>query len=188
MFMINSLASKNKTLLFILAILLQIVVLTVMVLNSYLIILWGEHIVLQVEPVDPHSLFQGDYVRLGYGLNSLDLSQIAHDFDPAQIKPQDRIYLSLLQKGDTWAPGLLTLDVAKVRDQTYLRGKVLYVMGNFEKQLADPPRLQAEWGIEQYFIPEGTGRAIEEQITTGTVYAEIAVHKGKARVTGLLFK
>ena len=72
----------------------------------------------------------------------------------------------------------------------------MYIDGNLDETLppgdpqrADyPVRLQAEWGIEQYFIPEGTGREIEEQITTGTVYAEIAVYKGRARVTGLLFK
>ena len=100
MLKIKRLSSLHKTPLLILAVLLQITILAVMVLNSYLVILWGEQIILKVEPIDPHSLFQGDYVRLGYGINSLVLSKINYDFDPKKVRTNDRVYLSLRPLGD----------------------------------------------------------------------------------------
>jgi len=199
--MLNKLNYRNKTLFLILLLLFQITVLAVMVLNSYLIILWGEQITLKVEPVDPHSLFQGDYVRLDYAISRLDLSKVEHDFDPMLVRPQDRIYLALIQDGDTCAPQFLTLDPSLVRDKIYLQGKVQYLyqapvsLSPVETRLRTEKtkteyfwQLNTSWGIEQYFIPEGTGKEIEEQITKGNIYAKIAVYKGKARVTGLVNK
>ncbi|MCR4441725.1 MAG: GDYXXLXY domain-containing protein [Peptococcaceae bacterium] len=80
--MINKFFTIKKTSLFILILFLQLAILAGMVFNNQLIILRGERITLKVEPVDPRSLFQGDYVRLEYPINRLNLKNIEHDFDP----------------------------------------------------------------------------------------------------------
>ena len=182
---------KHRSLLLAVIILFQLLILTGMVLNSYLIIHYGEKIVLRVEPVDPRSLFQGDYVTLGYSFNTLDLTQTEHDFDSSQLQSEDRVYLSLLPRGETWTPGLVTLDADKVKDKVYLQGKVLYI-SDFERQgpaASDPQTLHASWGgIEKFFVPEGKGKEIEAHILQGEVYAQIAIYKGRARVTGLINK
>lgn len=175
---------------------LQIVLLAGMVLNSYLVILQGEKMTLQVEPVDPRSLFQGDYVILSYSFNNLDLSEISHDLVPEKVQNQQAVYLAFSQKNDTWAPDFVTQDATKMKGRTYIKGKILYLSRKPPEpgESPDPAgydslpltMLHANWGIEQYYVPEGQGKAIEQQIQDGIVYAQVSVYQGKARVTGLL--
>ena len=187
---------KRRGLLLLLILLLQLAVLAFMVLNSYTVILWGEKIVLQVIPVDPHSLFQGEYVSLNYSINQLDLTKIENDLDPDKITHQERIYLALEPQNGTWTPVMVTKTKDKVKDKLYIQGRALYVSPSptGEKIEWDQEyrplltHLNATWGIEQYFVPEGKGKEIEDQVLTGNIYAEISVYRGKARVTGLINK
>ncbi len=39
----------------------------------------GERVLLRTEPVDPRDIFRGDYVRLGYGISTLDLDRLEGD-------------------------------------------------------------------------------------------------------------
>ncbi|MDX9872388.1 MAG: GDYXXLXY domain-containing protein [Clostridia bacterium] len=174
----------------------QIVLLAGMVLSSYLVILQGEKMTLQVEPVDPRSLFQGDYVILNYSFNNLDLSEISHDLVPEKVQDQQPVYLAFSQKNDIWAPDFVTQDAAKVKGRTYIKGKILYLSRKPMEPEERPDSvdynslpltmLRANWGIEQYYVPEGQGKVIEQQIQDGIVYAQVSVYHGKSRVTGLL--
>jgi len=187
----------KKTSLLIIIIVIQIALLSAMVLNSYAVILWGEKVLLKVEPVDPRSLFQGDYVRLGYSFSNLDLTKIQHDLDPQKIEYQDKIYLVLQEKGRTWEVVLATKDKAKINGQVYIEGKMLYTSpGDLseeqwkeikEKGLEPPANtLHLKLPIEQYYLPEGKGLEIEEQIKEGEIYAQVAIYKGKARIVDLV--
>jgi uncharacterized membrane-anchored protein len=196
------LPENRKTPLFISLILLQIVILAVMVFNSYAVIFRGDEILLEVMPVDPRSLFQGDYVILSYPFSNLDLTKVEYDFDPAIINYQEKVYLALEPEGDTWSPVMITKDKSKVRGKTYLEAKVLYTMpkapepslgetGQSEKP--EPGKssltvLRLKLSIEQYFVPEGKGKEIEDSIRQGDIYARVAVYKGKARVIDLTSK
>lgn len=197
------LTGRKKTLVFIAVLLLQLALLTGMVLNSYTIILWGESINLKVEPIDPRSLFQGDYVRLGYSFNSLDLTKIEHDLDLDTldtIPHQQKIYLVMAPQNDIWSPVMATLDSSKVKGKTYLEAKVLYAMyapptpeRTKEEEMAKPETgkpivLSLKLSIENYFVPEGKGREIEDMIRHGDVYARVALYKGKARIIELVNK
>ncbi len=187
---------KRRGILLLLLILFQLTVLVFMVLNSYTVILWGEKIVLQVIPVDPQSIFQGEYVSLGYSINQLDLTKIKHDLDPEKMSFGECVYLALEPQDDTWIPVMVTKSKDKVKDKLYIEGKVSYISSSPSDERKEgtldyrPPltQLHASWGIEQYFVPEGKGLEIEEQVRKGTIYAEVSVYRGKARVTGLLSK
>lgn len=188
------LSRKTNTALFLgLILLLQITILAIMVLNSYVVLLWGEEISLEVVPVDPRSLFSGDYVQLDYTISRLDLQKVPHDFNPERVKPGQPVYLSLTEQKGVWEPASLTLASHKVQNQTYLKGKVRYIYEapdplaeqSKEREPALTTLLSAEWGIEQYFVPEGKGLEIERKIREGKVYAKVAVWRGKARLTGL---
>src|SRR3989304_1156277 len=61
----------------------------------------GPPIVLGPQPIDPRSLFQGDYVRLNYKISTLGLADLPAD---RPFKKHGRIYV-LLRRGDTyWEP------------------------------------------------------------------------------------
>lgn len=179
--MLKTLAGNKKYLL-ILVIFLQIGILTAMVVNSYQIIARGDKVTLKVEPLDPRSLFQGDYVILRYPFNNLNLNKVEHDLDLDKINYQQDIYLALEPKGEAWEPVLATQNPARVKDKTYLTGKVLYLRP--EPQ----PILHLKFNIENFFVPEGKGKEIEKQIQEGVLYAQVSVYKGKARVMGLVSK
>lgn len=198
----KKLLENKRTMLFVSLILLQIVILAVMVFNSYAVLIWGDEILFQVMPVDPRSLFQGDYVILSYPFNNLDLNKIDCDFDPTAVSYQEKVYLVLEPDGDTWSPVKITKDKSKVQDQTFLEAQVLYTMD----QMPDPPLIETadpgktepdnpkmtilrlKLSIEQYYVPEGKGKEIEDRINKGNIYAKVAVYKGKARVIELINK
>lgn len=184
----------NKTKLFLLFLLFQILILALMVLTNYILILRGEKITVKVEPVDPRSLLQGDYVSLQYPFNTLDLNKIKHDFSPEEINGQKTIYLVFTKKGENFEPDFVTKDKQKTINKTYLKGKALYLTypplskeEYFDQEELPPPSLlRAQWGIEQYFVPEGKGKAIEAKIREGIVYAHLALYRGKGRVIDLI--
>ncbi|MEW6663325.1 MAG: GDYXXLXY domain-containing protein [Bacillota bacterium] len=178
--MLANLQLKNKTALIFAVLLLQIIILSIMVLNSYLVIFLGEKITLKVEPVDPRSLFQGDYVILNYSFNNLDLSHIEHDLDPNTGYRDSVFYMVFTPQGEVWVPSFVTQNPAKVQGQVYIKGRGYYYKDLYRQTLHFRP------GIEQFFVPEGKGKEIEDQIRKGVVYAQVSVYKGKARVTGLV--
>lgn len=192
-------AGTKKTAALIIVLLVQIAILAVMVLNSYAVLFLGEKILLKVVPVDPRSLFQGDYVRLGYSFSSLDLTKIRHNLDPRQLMYQDKIYLALEKRGQTWDVVRASVKKEEVSGSLFIEGKFLSAFPGAlteEQQKAymengmEPPlnTLQLELPIERFYVPEGKGLEIEKKIIEGEVYAQVAVYKGKARVVNLISK
>lgn len=177
---------KNRLFLFIIVLFFQLTILGVMVFNNYLIILQGEKILLRVEPVDPRSIFQGDYVILNYTINALNIQDIENDLDIENIREHQPVYLALVFRNQNWEPAFITQDEDNVQGQLYLKGTVLFL--SYDSDHYTPNILHADWGIEQFFVPEGQGREIENKIQEGIIYAEIAVYHGKSRVTGLITK
>lgn len=82
----------------------------VLALSAALLSLLGRHyyehsravpVVLQTAPIDPRSLFQGDYVTLSYEISRLDSKLFGAT--PLQIKAGSNIYVALKDAGMVWA-------------------------------------------------------------------------------------
>ena len=100
----------------------------------------GREITLQTAPVDPRSLFQGDYAILDY-----EIAEV-----PARLAEQPAgatVYVVLAECGEVWCA---TRHTSSEPDSTdvYIRG-VISVDGRLD------------FGIGTYFVPEGTGHIIE---------------------------
>lgn len=192
--MLKTIAEVKKKWLFLIILLLQITLLTTMIFSNYLVISQGDRIILQVEPVDPRSLFQGDYVHLNYAFSTLDLSTLNNDVNIDNVNCQDDIYLVFNKQEEVSAPIFATQDKNLVEDTLYIKGKIRYVssatlpLNKHENIPQQGPLLYVDWNIENYFVPEGKGKEIEEQIRKGIAYAEVSLYKGKARVTDLIVK
>ena len=108
---------------------------------------YGTRVILATEPVDPRSLLRGDYVILDYVINSPG-GQIVL---PEEWETID-VY-TVLSLDDTW------------RVESYQHSLTKPSSGTFIKwQLAWQPykwRNQIDYGIEQYFVPEGKWWTIE---------------------------
>lgn len=108
----------------------------------------GREYVLETRPVDPRDLFPGDYVALRYSISTVSW---------CCFQEGETIYVLLEESGGVWrAAGA---EHEPPRDaQPFIRGQVTRVSS------ATARTVDVEYGIESYFVPEGTGRAIEDAI------------------------
>lgn len=99
----------------------------------------GQEVLLQTVPVDPRDLFRGDYVQLRYTISTVH----------RQLGPGDRVFVGLEKRGDTW----------EVREAYYTPPEGLFIKGRVATASGDVANI--EYGIESYFVPEGSGHIIE---------------------------
>lgn len=165
-----------KPVLFAIAIGLQLlVVLSLIIFNANLLIS-GKEIILQIEPVDPRDFIRGDYITFQYEISSLPDS--LYGGDPDELKSGSRVYVTLENAGEYWVAKKITKEKPK-QEGLFINGNVLYSYSN----------IRIDYGIEDYFIPEGAGKAISEKLRTKDAYAKVVVDKsGNAVLKDLIFK
>ena len=61
----------------------------------------GTPVLLETEPIDPRSLFRGDYVRLNYIISRLRPSELKGD---DKFERHDKVFVELQQHGKYWHP------------------------------------------------------------------------------------
>lgn len=108
-------------------------------------------VTLQTVAVDLRDLFRGDFVVLRYEINTIRTDGL--EIGGETVEVGDTIYVALAeQERGEWA----VIDAAtgiRTGWDRYLRGTVLRV---------DAGLLEAEYGIEEYFVPEGLGPEVEK--------------------------
>jgi uncharacterized membrane-anchored protein len=159
----------------------QTAVLGSMILQRARLLATGRELVLEVVPVDPRSLFQGDYVILGYPISRVPAPP------GVELTRGTPIYVTL-QKGanDTWTlvQTSATRPTPATPDQVVLKGRVQYAVSATDTA---PAQAMVDYGIEQFFVPEGTGHELEKIIRDRKLFAVIAVDgSGNAGVKGLM--
>lgn len=149
----------------------------------------GTPVVLETQPIDPRSLFRGDYVRLNYKINTLHLADLSYDRD---FKKHERIYV-VLDKGDPyWQPVSLhhKRPVIPIH-QVAIKGEVRWVgrqrwnpaLGSWE----EIDHVLVRYGIENYFVPEGEGLALERPKPDEKISVLVAIDKfGNAGIKSVL--
>jgi len=130
----------------------------------------GTRVMLETQPIDPRSLFRGDYVRLNYTIQSFDINAYPH---LAAVKRGDVIFV-VLKKGE---PYWQVADISSVWPE---QGGVV-LRGEVERNSMGTIRVS--YGIESYFVPEGEGRTLERPAADEKVSIEVAVDSwGKAAI------
>lgn len=166
---VGFLASWRGTLIAVVA-LAQAGILASMVIDRERLVATGREITLDVRPVDPRSLFRGDYVILGY-----DISRLPRSLFDAEPRTGDDVYVRLSREGGGWkAVGVSRSWPAKVGgdDEVVLAAHVRHLQRG---ELAAETQISLTYGIESFFVAEGTGKAIEREIGPGKVKAHLAV-------------
>jgi uncharacterized membrane-anchored protein len=107
----------------------------------------GEHVLLQVQPVDPHDPFRGEYVALTYRI-----SRVPH---PAS----GVVYVPLHREGDVWTGDRAMRE--RPAAGTFIRG---HVRGG-----------SIHYGIESFFVREGTARRYEQAVFERRLYADVVL-------------
>lgn len=133
----------------------------------------GQEVLLKTLPVDPRDLFRGDYVILRYDMSRVDISKFSSS---SVFGVNDAIYAVMEKDADGY--GKVTNFSREVpQGKLFIKGVVRYVNGS---------NIQAEYGIESYFVPAGKGYAIEQKRGNG-VDAKVSVDNfGNAIIKTLL--
>lgn len=147
-------------------------VLFLMVISQELRIQSGKHIIVKTVPVDPRSLFRGDYIQLNYDFSRIALDKVR--VSKKYFYSGDKIFVKIAEVAGEW--GIAYVSDKPIREarpnEVVLSGIVQRVSGwGREKHIS------AAYGIESYFIPEGKGRYIEREIAKKRVKVELSVDK-----------
>jgi uncharacterized membrane-anchored protein len=175
--LINQLKSRERLVLGI-AVGFQIAVLLTMIALRATPLLTGSTILVRVVPVDPRDFFRGDYVMLSYEFSRIPSQGIEGlPQEPAQRNTREwlgrDVYVSLVPETDGRHWRTEKISLRPPASGVYLRGVI-----------ADFGRLS--FGIEAYYVQEGTGREYEEAILNRRLSAELAVTEdGQAALRGL---
>lgn len=132
----------------------------------------GHEVLLETIPVDPRDLFRGDYVILNYA--------IASDKSYRNYKNNQIVYVKL-KTDDKNVAHIDKVTEYRPHDGLYIRGKI---QNSQSKNLFNPQ--DVEFGIENYFVKEGTGIKLQRDLRNGAL-VKVAVDKfGKAKVKGFV--
>ncbi len=151
----------------------------------------GTPVLLETEPIDPRSLFRGDFVILNYAISDLprrlpggELDWRRRDTAHVVLKPGEPYWraVSIHRARPDVEPGQVAIkaevtyvDVRSPRDPD--------AEESGEIELA----IRVRYGIEAYFVPEGEGRAIERPADGETIDILAAVDRfGNAAVKSVL--
>ncbi len=126
--------------------LIQFGILGAMIANEMRPHVSGTTIRVTTVPVDPRDLFRGDYVILRYGFSTLEAFPTSYDL--RNQATEQTVYVTMRQEGDLWKAA--SLSRSRPKDGVFLRG------------VLKPHTHEIVYGIESYFVQEGTGKDIEE--------------------------
>ncbi len=165
---------------------LQTLALVAMVAMKQWTLATGTPVLLETEPIDPRSVFRGDYVRLAYAISDLDHARFPglEDFER-----HDEIYVLLRAAEPYWEPVSIHHDRPEVPARhVAIRGEVGYSGVVYDPE-SDNSRHETSvrYGIENYFVPEGEGRALERPAEDEEVSLLVAVDRaGNAGIKAVL--
>jgi uncharacterized membrane-anchored protein len=157
----------------------QIAVLGFMITKQELLLTRGTKVLLKCQPIDPRSLFSGDYVILNY-----EISQIGEEIisksgikNSNELERKD-IFVALKPKSDAKyheaAAVSENIGELKKRYPLIIRGRVEYASNT----------LQVRYGVESYFVPQKEGKVIEESLKDVSVEVSIS-ESGESAISRL---
>lgn len=169
-----------------LAITFQIGVVASMAISREWILATGKPYLFQTAPVDPRDIFRGDYVSLSYRFSRVPASMIDEDIRQSGLRKGQKVYLWIGTDINGVAQGE-RLSATPPRDRPYLTGRSTtdWPSRYYRRQTPEQRRKASLWpvsvkyGIEQYYVEQGSGRAIEKMRGSRTTFqVPMLVHVG----------
>ncbi len=113
----------------------------------------GQTVLLETRPVDPRDPLRGDFVRLNYQISDVPGKLFSPPLK-ADLAYGAKIFVALAPAGTNqfWeVTRASTESLAPAANEVVMRGKVAWRWSNSTNSI------HVEYGIEQYFVAEGTG-------------------------------
>lgn len=165
---------KNILLGLIIAILFQLVVLISMVGLAALPLWTGTEVKIKTIPIDPRSLFRGNYARLRYEISQLEIHT------DKVIRNGEIVYVLLNQADDgIYIFSATRLD--KPDSGIFLRGRI-----NNKRYSEKGHVFDINYGIEAFFAPKQKALALEDKLSDGGIAVLMVSKSGKARLKDVI--
>jgi uncharacterized membrane-anchored protein len=152
-----------------LAVVFQIAVLAGEYLGAAYPLWTGKEIRLKTIPLDPRSLFMGNYARLKYDISTVDMQDWG-----GKVEPRDGEFVYVRLKPG--ADGLYSFDGVgpeKPESGPFIRGR-------FKDLRSNPLKPEVHYGIEAYFAPEKKAQILEREMWQGGIAVVMVAGNGKA--------
>jgi uncharacterized membrane-anchored protein len=125
----------------------------------------GKVVLLETRPVDPRDLLRGDYVILNYAISSIPASAFAGERSKS-IPAGETVYVLLEKKGEFHqAVRASATPLEPDSNQVMIKG----VSRSWFDGARNQSRTIVEYGLERYYVTEGTGNP------TGKLTVQVAV-------------
>ena len=121
----------------------------------------GQVVLLETWPVDPRDLLHGDYIGLSYKINSVTLNlppvpggKVPSGKVPSYAVPfGTTIYVALEPRGQFYEVALASTNrITPAPGQVVLKGRC-----PSSWSVSPGSKVPVEYGLERYYVPEGTG-------------------------------
>jgi len=157
------------------AALFQLLVLTGMVGLSAMPLWTGEEIKVKTIPVDPRSMFRGNYARLSY-----DISEVGIEHANKKLRNGDVVYVSLYQ-AESGLYEFSKASLTKPQQGVFLRGRIQTHRYDSNQKAYD-----VKYGIEAFFAPKKKALALENDLRDGGIAVLMVSSSGKARLKDVI--
>ena len=149
------------------AVIFQLAVLVGMIVGKTVPFIGARTVLLQVVPVDPRDIFRGDYVTLGYDINRVS---------GGNFRSGDTVYASIVPDADGRHFHASVFSSQRPGSGVFIQGTARGYG-------------QATYGIESYYVQEGTGHDYEAAVRSKRLWAEIALDReGKPALKRLVIE
>lgn len=180
---------RKPTKLFWISLFIPLLVLMSMLIKPVSTTMYGEEVVLATVPIDPRDLFYGDYVILDLEIEQLD----ANLLDPLLKKALEvgdfyddvTVYVAL-REGEGGIYEAVAVSEHKPKG-FYITGKMSpYIEKNeFGGETSYEESVYIDYGIDRFYVEEGTGLELEELAINGQVLVSVKIHNGYPVITDL---
>ncbi|KEA61742.1 hypothetical protein ADIMK_4199 [Marinobacterium lacunae] len=155
----------------VLTLLLQLAVLGTEYVSSIWPLKYGQPILLKTEPIDPRSLFRGNYVRLNYAISTVE-----RDLATEPFRRHQPVYVALKPEGRYHVASALLHEPPQ--QGPFIRGRVRWAGGEVYR---------IEYGIEAFFMPKQKALAAQSAVREKEAWAQVyLLDSGKAAIADLL--
>jgi uncharacterized membrane-anchored protein len=158
-------------------ILLQLGVLATEYLNSVYPLWTGQEVRLKTMPIDPRSMFRGNYVQLNYEISEINMKAEMK----AQLLRWNEVVYVKLRPDENNVYRFDGASFTKPETGLSIRGRLQAPYG---PETSQP--YQIRYGIEALFAPKEKAQALEEQLRDGGIAVVMLADNGKAALKDVI--
>lgn len=155
------------------AIVFQLLILTGMYVSAALPLWTGTEVRIKTIPVDPRSMFRGNYARLRYDISQIDADKLSGNDD---LRNGEKVYVAL-EPGKDGLYQYAGVSLEKPDSKIFLRGRI-----ENRRYRTSGGSLRIKYGIEAFFAPKEKALQLEKELRDGGVAVLMVASSGKARL------